>query len=672
MKKVFLLGSLVLLAAISSCTIKEEIAEETPDRTFWGSLEQEDTPDTRAYVTSGLKIYWNRGDHVSIFYDKTFNREFEYKGRDGTTAGEFNRFGSDPAHFTEVEIESGYDYAIYPYDYDNGCDYDGTLTVAFPVERKYTPGKNGIGATPVLVARDTDGDFLFKHAAGYLGFQLYGQDVTVASVKFEGNNNELIAGYPLVAFSDEGDPIVAFNLDAPDNETSITLLCDPPIALNGTSEECKEFWVAIPPVAFTKGFTMKVTTADGGVFEYNYQKAFTLARKKFTRVVPLEVVPVITVSGVTVSPTRLEMNVGDQQTLTATVSPDSAPNKSILWSSSNSAVASVDENGGVTAISAGRAVITATTEEGGKTAACSVTVKNEISYSLTLSPAEAEIDFGQTQTYIAKLTTTTNGVDSESEVSASLTSSAPAVAKVEGSTVTGLAGGSATITATYTPEGSSNALTAQAAITVKDVYSYGLAITPANAEINAGETQAYTIVLTTTKNGSVSSTQEISTAVLSSSDESVATVSGNIATGVAGGTATITATYTPEGASEAVTATSSLKVNDIVTYSLALDPSEDATVIIGKTLALTLTLTVTTNGVSADSTVNTDATWTSSDGSLVTIDGGNVTGVKEGKLTITAKYTPEGSDELTATVELTVNKEPNHAGDPVEIEEGDF
>jgi hypothetical protein len=68
------------------------------------------------------------------------------------------------------------------------------------------------------------------------------------------------------------------------------------------------------------------------------------------------------------------LTVGETQTLTATVLPADATNKSVTWSSDNTAVATVDENGSVTAVSAGIATIVVTTVNGNKTASCDVTV----------------------------------------------------------------------------------------------------------------------------------------------------------------------------------------------------------------------------------------------------------------------------------------------------------
>jgi uncharacterized protein YjdB len=68
-------------------------------------------------------------------------------------------------------------------------------------------------------------------------------------------------------------------------------------------------------------------------------------------------------------------------TLTARVSPDNAINKDVSWSSSDESVATVSD-GVVTALKPGVAVITVTTEDGGKTASCDVRVRARI-YNVT-------------------------------------------------------------------------------------------------------------------------------------------------------------------------------------------------------------------------------------------------------------------------------------------------
>ena len=84
-----------------------------------------------------------------------------------------------------------------------------------------------------------------------------------------------------------------------------------------------------------------------------------------------EVVPV---TGVTLSQTAVTLDIDQSITLTATVAPENATNKAVTWASDKTDVATVDANGKVTAVAAGTANITVTTQDGGKTATCVVTV----------------------------------------------------------------------------------------------------------------------------------------------------------------------------------------------------------------------------------------------------------------------------------------------------------
>ena len=82
----------------------------------------------------------------------------------------------------------------------------------------------------------------------------------------------------------------------------------------------------------------------------------------------------VSVTGVTLNKTSTSLYVGDTETLTATVAPDNATNKAVTWTSSNPSVATV-ENGVVTALARGTAVITATAADGsGASAKVTVTV----------------------------------------------------------------------------------------------------------------------------------------------------------------------------------------------------------------------------------------------------------------------------------------------------------
>ena len=93
--------------------------------------------------------------------------------------------------------------------------------------------------------------------------------------------------------------------------------------------------------------------------------------------IPEPIPPTVAVTGVTLDKTSISLLVGDSETLTATVTPADAENQKLTWSSDKPAVATVDDNGKVTAVKAGEATITVTTQDGGKTATCRVTVSDQ-------------------------------------------------------------------------------------------------------------------------------------------------------------------------------------------------------------------------------------------------------------------------------------------------------
>ena len=95
------------------------------------------------------------------------------------------------------------------------------------------------------------------------------------------------------------------------------------------------------------------------------------------------IVSAIAVTGVTVSPTAATVGVNGTQQITATVAPANATNKNVSWISNTPAVAAVNSSGLVTGLSSGTAIITVTTQDGNKTATCTITVNAVITGLLT-------------------------------------------------------------------------------------------------------------------------------------------------------------------------------------------------------------------------------------------------------------------------------------------------
>ena len=107
------------------------------------------------------------------------------------------------------------------------------------------------------------------------------------------------------------------------------------------------------------------------------------------------------VSNITLDKTELSLSIGDSETLTATIEPGDATNKTVTWSSDKPGVAAVDASGKVTAKAAGKATITAMAD-GGKTATCVVKVRKpatvEASGSTNLSFTTDQDEFTLTAT----------------------------------------------------------------------------------------------------------------------------------------------------------------------------------------------------------------------------------------------------------------------------------
>ena len=135
----------------------------------------------------------------------------------------------------------------------------------------------------------------------------------------------------------------------------------------------------ISNLASISGTVSEVMVNTKGVIKYSISGAGT----QYTYSIP------INVSGISMNKTSLEMNVGENTTLVATVYPTNASNKNVKWNSSNTTVATVSTAGLVYANAYGTTTITATTEDGNKVASCVVTVNRPLEGTLKVDKTSA-------------------------------------------------------------------------------------------------------------------------------------------------------------------------------------------------------------------------------------------------------------------------------------------
>lgn len=236
----------------------------------------------------------------------------------------------------------------------------------------------------------------------------------------------------------------------------------------------------------------------------------------------------VPVTGITVNPSELLLEEKEAKELKATVEPANATNKGVIFSSSNTNVAVVSNDGLVTAVNNGTAIITVTSKENSSIIAkCSVKVGKPVMVTdVTVQPAELKLKTDGT--YQLSVSVLPSNAD---ERGVTFESSNTAVATVSASgLVTAKGPGTATITATA-KDGSGKKATCTVTVTqpVK-----GVTVSPASVVIQKGNVQKLTASVVPAN----ATNQEL---VYKSSNETVAIVSKDgIITGLNEGWATIT------------------------------------------------------------------------------------------------------------------------------------
>ena len=282
MKKGLFLQSLIGMLAVS-CSVQEmdiPSAASLGDDVFYASLETTSEPDTKVYIDENINILWDEEDLITIFNKTTLNQKFMFAGETGDNSGFFNRVSAPSGTGSPL----GYICAVYPYQSSTSMSSSGVLTLTLPSEQPYREDTFGIGANTMVSATETN-TLNFKNVGGYLALKFYGDDVTIASIKLEGNNKERLSGKATVKPSVGSIPNITMSSTA---GTSITLNCENPVEVGTTKEDATIFWMVVPPTNFTKGFKLTVTDPDGNVFVKETSANLTIDRNGVLRIAAIE------------------------------------------------------------------------------------------------------------------------------------------------------------------------------------------------------------------------------------------------------------------------------------------------------------------------------------------------------------------------------------------------
>ncbi|MGY1494965.1 Ig-like domain-containing protein [Aeromonas dhakensis] len=395
--------------------------------------------------------------------------------------------------------------------------------------------------------------------------------------------------------------------------------------------------------------------------------------KPFQREVTLTVSSAIaTALQVTPAETTVPAGFEQQFTATAQLSDGSAlevtDNAVLNWSSSDPAIASISNaegsKGRVTSVSPGTVTITASGTANGApfSATAQLEVTDAIATALQVTPAETTVPAGFEQQFTATAQLSDgSALEVTDNAVLNWSSSNPAIATISNEAGhKGLAIGVTPGTVTITASGIANGtpFTATALFEVTQATASSLRVMPASSTVPAGLEQQFTAIAQLSDGSALEVTDN---AVLSwsSSDPAIATISnavGNkgLATGVAPGTVTITASGVANG--KPFSATAQFEVTDATATSLQVTPVT-ATVPAGFEQQFTATA-VLSDGRTLEVTDNTVLSWSSSDPTIATVSNevgskGLVTGITPGTVTITASGMTNGKP-FSATGQLTV------------------
>ena len=360
---------------------------------------------------------------------------------------------------------------------------------------------------------------------------------------------------------------------------------------------------------------------------YNFDSEVT---KDLEIVAKWEEIVIIDVTGVTLDQSSVTLSPGGKTQLVAIIEPTDATDQTVTWSSANEDIATVDENGNVTAVKEGKTTITVTTTSGGHTATANITVSADVVAVTGVSLNKTSLELvgngsAQLKATIEPAKASNKGMtwSSSNNKVATVDANGKVTARGEG-------------TATITVKTKDGGHTATCKVTVKNINVTGVTLSNSTLSIDIGATKTLTATVKPTNATNKAVTWK-------SSDTGVATVDSNgKITAKSEGTATITVTTKDGNHSASCTVT----VNRIKVTGVSVSASS-ATLYVGDTKTIKAT-------VAPSNATNKEVTWTSSDSNVAKVSSsGVITAVGKGTATITVT-TKDGN--YTKNVSVTVKE----------------
>ena len=251
---------------------------------FTASMEQ--APTTKTFVDDQLHQHWNAGDCITVFSGDA-GYQYQFDGEDGDISGTFSFVKKSEYELVSTTLNAN--YAVFPYSIGAWASSDGALYLDLPYIQNYSEGSFGPETNTMVAATDGSEDRVldFKNIYGYLTLKLYGEGI-IKSITLKGNNGEAVAGYASVSLTHGSNPVI--EMDQNGAYDSIILDCGEGVTLGRTADTATEFWLCIPPITFSEGFTISVAGTDGCYISKKVSGQHAITRNTVNPMASLEIV----------------------------------------------------------------------------------------------------------------------------------------------------------------------------------------------------------------------------------------------------------------------------------------------------------------------------------------------------------------------------------------------
>ena len=240
--------------------------------------------ETRTYIDNECHIHWNHDDRISVFYGNDENVECRFEGATGDREGDISPVVAlDNSKYAILDAI----YALYPYSKDVVLQEEDLLTFTLPAVQSYAEDSFGPGAHAMVAVTNSleSRSLQFRNVCGSLKLQLWG-DAKIKSIRVKGNNNETLSGEASIVASYGAVPVLSVGSNG---GKVVTLNCGNGVQLSGDKDAPTVFWVVLPPVIFTKGFTVEIEDFNGSIVTKSTDKRVVIERNNIQPMKSFEV-----------------------------------------------------------------------------------------------------------------------------------------------------------------------------------------------------------------------------------------------------------------------------------------------------------------------------------------------------------------------------------------------